>query len=199
MKSRILSWLSIYSFALVIPVAVLLLISIGIDLSGAFPRSAKAETGVSLQPAAGSACSPTLLKGTYSFLTTGFGPVPPQDLLQTPVGVIGNWGSLLPLHAIGHVKFAADGTNVGYIHENVGGALEGSVPFEGKVTDFQKGPHGEGCWAIWELQDRHHLPIFANEPPHFFRIAIGKGRFEFVTFGGGPGPAVLSGFATRTD
>lgn len=142
------------------------------------------------------ACGPALIKGTYSFLTTGFGSVPPQDLLPTPVGV---GGVLLPLHAIGHVKFAPNGDNVGYINENIGGTLEGDVPFVGTVTDFRTGPHGEGCQAIWKLQDSHHLPIFVNEPPHFFRIAIGKGRFEFVTFGGGPGPAVLSGFATKVD
>jgi hypothetical protein len=149
-----------------------------------------------------SVCSPASIKGTYSFLTTGFGPVPPQNLLPTPIATTSpdsSVGGLLPLHAIGHVKFAADGKNVGYIFENVGGALEGPVPFVGKVTDFQPGPHGEGCWAVWELLDAHYLPIFVNEPPHFFRIAIGKGRFEFMTFGGGPGPAVLSGVATKTD
>lgn len=156
-------------------------------------------------------CGPAAIKGTFSFLTTGFGTMPPQVLLPTPVGVNGvgiddgtgviRPTSLLPLHAIGHTKFMLDGAqakSVGYIHENVGGTLEGPVPFEGKVYDFQPGPHGEGCWATWELLDRHYLPIFVNEPPHLFRIAIGRDRFEFVTFGGGPGPATLSGFATKT-
>ncbi len=146
--------------------------------------------------AAAPACGPAALTGTYSFLTTGFGPVPPQDLLPTPVGV---GGVLLPLHAIGHVRFKANGNNVGYIHENVGGALEEYVPFEGVAKDFRTGPHGEGCTATWTLKDDHHLPIFQGEPSHHFRVALGKGRFEFVTFGGGPGPAVLSGFATKVD
>lgn len=146
--------------------------------------------------AAPPACGPALLKGTYSFLTTGFGPVPPQDLLPTPVGV---GGALIPLHAIGHVRFTATGDNVGYIHENVGGTLEEYVAFEGTATNFRAGPHGEGCTATWTLKDDHHLPIFQGEPSHHFRIALGKGRFEFMTFGGGPGPAVLSGFATKTD
>lgn len=154
------------------------------------------------------ACSPALLKGTYSFLTTGFGPVPPQTgtpSLLTPVGTGGpvpfgqSPAGLLPLHAIGHVRFAASGDNVGYIHENVGGALEEYVPFEGTATNFRAGPHGEGCTATWTLKDDHTLPIFQGEPSHHFRIALGRGRFEFVTFGGGPGPAVLSGFATRVD
>lgn len=156
-------------------------------------------------------CGPAAIKGTFSFLTTGFGTMPPQVLLPTPVGVNGvtiddgtgvqHPTSLLPLHAIGHTKFTLDGSqakSVGYIHENVGGTLEGPVPFEGKVYDFQSGPHGEGCWATWELLDRHYLPIFVNEPAHLFRIAIGKDRFEFMTFGGGPAPATLSGFATKT-
>jgi hypothetical protein len=179
-----------------LPLLCVCLLALGLFALVHGPHSAGAQTTLAAP------CGPAALKGTYSFLTTGFGPVIPQALLQTPVAVTGAdpaVGGLMPLHAIGHVRFKSDGTNVGYIHENVGGALEGQVPFEGKVTDFQAGPHGEGCWAIWELQDRHHLPVFANEPPHFFRIALGKGRFEFMTFGGGPGPAVLSGFATKTD
>lgn len=159
-------------------------------------------------------CGPSAIKGTYSFLTTGFGTMPPQVLLPTPIGVNGTTidngsgvqrpTSLLPLHAIGHTKFSLEPTNaghaksVGYINENVGGTLEGPVPFEGKVYDFRPGPHGEGCEATWELLDKHYLPIFVNEPAHLFRIAIGKDRFEFVTFGGGPAPATLSGFATKT-
>lgn len=139
-------------------------------------------------------CGPKLLKGTYSFLTTGFGPVPPQSVLATPVGV---GGVLLPLHAIGHVQFAEDGTNKGYIHENVGGATEASVGFLGSTSDWGPGPNGVGCQATWTLQDAHHLAIFQNEPPHIFKIALGNDRFEFVTFGGGPGPSVLSGFATK--
>lgn len=172
-------------------------------------RSAQAQTTASTL-----SCGPSAIKGTYSFLTTGFGAVPPQSLLLTPIGVVGasiddgsgkgttRPTSLLPLHAIGHAKFSVDGAkakSVGYIHENVGGTLEGPVPFEGKVYDFQPGPHGEGCWATWELLDKHYLPIFVGEPAHLFRIAIGKGRFEFVTFGGGPAPATLSGVATKTD
>lgn len=139
-------------------------------------------------------CGPKLLKGTYSFLTTGFGSVPPQEFLVTPVGA---GGVLLPLHAIGHVEFKADGSNKGYIHENVGGALEDNVPFVGTTSDWGSGPGGVGCQATWKLQDSHRLPIFLNEPAHFFKIALGNDRFEFVTFGGGPAPAVLSGFATK--
>jgi hypothetical protein len=86
------------------------------------------------------ACSAAGLKGTYSFLTTGFGPVPPQAVLATPVAIAGAPGGLLPLHAIGHVRMKANGESEGYIHENVGGALEELVPFEGRVYDFQKCP-----------------------------------------------------------
>ncbi len=162
---------------------------VGVALAGLFAAGGPADASLPT-------CGPAALKGTYSFLTTGFGPVPPQDLLPTPVGA---GGVILPLHAIGHVRFTATGANVGYIHENVGGAIEELVPFEGVAKDFHAGPHGEGCTATWILKDEHHLPIFQGEPSHHFRIALGKGRFEFMTFGGGPGPAVLSGFATKVD
>lgn len=140
-------------------------------------------------------CSASKLKGTYTFDAVGYAPSLPAEIahmLETPV----NFGSVIPLHAIGHAKFDGNGKVTGYIQENVGGTPEEEVPFVGEY-ELHAGPNGVGCTGVWKLQDSHKLEIFKNEGPHFFRITTGRESkmFHFITFGGGPGPVVLSGAA----
>lgn len=156
-------------------------------------NAAPAEVAVPAQ-----VCGPALLKGTWSFLTTGYGPGIPQEVFPTPVNFS---GTAFPLHAIGHVRFSANGDNVGYTQENIGGSLEGDVPFTGITLDWRKGPHGEGCQATWKLQDQHKTPPFDKEPAHLFRIVLNpkQDMFHFITFGGALGPVTLSGSAYKSE
>lgn len=147
-----------------------------------------------------SSCNLKSLKGTYSFDATGYAPAPPPDVIKDQNGHVlnpaVNFGTVIPLHAIGHVWFDGEGLAKGYIHENVGGIFEDSVPFNGSY-ELAVGPQGIGCQGKWVLQDHHRLFPFTEEGPHFFRITLApesKG-FHFVTEGGGPGPVTLSGWA----
>lgn len=137
-------------------------------------------------------CDEGNLKGTYTFLAMGYGPAIPPDVLVTPV----TFGSSFPLQAIGSVEFDGRGNNKGFIHENVGGVLEDNVLFEG-TYEVSLAPDGRGCQGTWRLQDHHRLPPFVNEPPHIFKITLARSMnaFNFLTFGGGPGPVTLSGRA----
>ena len=137
-------------------------------------------------------CDDSALKGTYTFLAVGYGPAIPPEVLPTPV----SFGPSFPLQAIGSVQFDGHGNNKGFIHENVGGTLEDNVLFEG-TYEVSSAPDGRGCQGTWKLQDHHRLPPFVNEPPHIFKITLSRSSnaFNFLTFGGGPGPVTLSGRA----
>lgn len=137
-------------------------------------------------------CTVAALKGVYSTNAVGYAPQPPAPI---PSYVI-NMGGSFPLQAIGSFYFDGHGHSSGYVHENVGGTLEANVPSTG-TYDLQPGPLGVGCTGTWTLQDQHTLPPFDTEGPHFFKINLARAAkgFHFLTFGGGPGPAVLSGFA----
>jgi hypothetical protein len=162
---------------------------VGFGVVAAVGLVAAVKTSVS---ADGPSCSTGSLRGTYSFNAVGFAPLPPPDVLDPPVKV----GESFPLLAIGEVKFDGNGHNVGFTEENIGGLLEANTPFEGTYT-LAPGPHGVGCVGTWILQDHHTTPPFDTEPPHIFKITLARESkaFHFVTFGGGPGPASLSGEA----
>lgn len=164
------------------------------------PEQRLGSTGLEIT-AAQSACSLKLLKGTYSFSNSGFAPTPPDGVIKDKYGrtynVSVSFGPVIPLQALGQVEFDGDGNQKGYIHENVGGIFEADVPFKGNYT-LLPGPNGVGCTGEWVLQDQHRLYPFTEEGPHFFRIVTSRSAngFHYMLRGGGPGPAVLDGFAT---
>lgn len=146
-------------------------------------------------------CDLRLLKGTYSFSNSGFAPTPPDGVIRGSDGVTHNvtvkFGLVIPLQATGQVEFDGAGNHKGYIHENVGGIFEDLVPFKG-TYNLAPGPNGVGCTGAWVLQDKHKLYPFTEEGPHFFRIVLSRATngFHYILEGGGPGPAILDGFAT---
>lgn len=153
-------------------------------------------------------CTDKALKGTYSFDAIGYAPALPPGLLvdengkplTTNVSFSDPDGlTVIPLHAIGHVTFDGRGKNVGYIHENVGGVFEDSVPFTGTYS-LKPGPNGVGCQGIWYLQDDHRFFPFSEEAMHSFMITLApesKG-FHFIhRYLGADGQATLSGWAAQ--
>jgi hypothetical protein len=150
-------------------------------------------------------CNLRALKGTYSFDATGFAPALPPGLLQDENGVVQETNvdfsdstlTVIALHAIGHVEFDGNGHHKGYIHENVGGAFEPSVPFSGTYT-IEPGPNNVGCTGTWILQDDHAFFPFSEEGPHVFKVALApesKGFHYIHVALGGSGQATLSGWA----
>lgn len=136
-----------------------------------------------------SQCSLASLQGTFSFNGQGF---------VTGAGLPTPLGQALPLGDVGAAYFDGHGHVVGFTDENLDGSLtEVETPFEG-TYELHRGPHGEGCTGVWQLQDHHPNPPTDTEGPHQFRIVLARASkgFQYTLMGGGLGPAVLSGFAT---
>lgn len=187
----------------------LTILFMGVGGIGALFHTASAKAGDRYQEREELArfeCNARALKGTYSFDAVGYAPALPPGLFadedgnplvtkvtfSTPDAL-----TVIPLHAIGHVTFDGRGNALGYIHENVGGVFEDSVPFHG-TYELAVGPNGVGCQGTWILQDDHRFFPFSDEPQHSFKITLApesKG-FHFIhRYLGADGQATLSGWA----
>jgi len=138
------------------------------------------------------ACDTGELRGTYSFYGLGFAMQPPPPVPAYPF----NMGGAFSVQDTGAAYFDGQGHVVGTISEAVGTLQrENDTAFEG-TYELHRGAHGEGCVGTWKLQDHHVTVPFDTEPPHVFKIALGRDSngFHYTTVGGPA--AALSGFAT---